>query len=177
MVLKYFFLCFGMGDSLDFVVAAYIVDKDKLLLIHHKKRDKWIPAGGHIGKNEIPDDALKRGVMEEIGIDISFINHNYPRQNNQLACAIPFDADKLAISENHVHYCQFYLCKPKSLDIKINPEKVLDYGWFNFKELKSLTPQLNHEELTSYGLTICLEKVINNRPSNISSFLPPQISQ
>ena len=54
----------------DLVVAGYIFSKDKVLLIHHKKLDLWLPVGGHIEKNETPDEALLREIKEEIGIDV-----------------------------------------------------------------------------------------------------------
>lgn len=52
--------------DLEMVVAGYIVNKDKLLLIHHKKLKKWLPVGGHIDENETPCKALRREVKEEM---------------------------------------------------------------------------------------------------------------
>ena len=48
----------------DLVVAAYIIHKDKVLLIHHRQLDRWIPAGGHIDENETPDEALLREIKK-----------------------------------------------------------------------------------------------------------------
>ena len=51
----------------DLVVGGYIFHNNKLLLIHHNKLDLWLPVGGHIDPNEIPDDAIKREAQEEVG--------------------------------------------------------------------------------------------------------------
>ncbi|MCX6799315.1 MAG: NUDIX domain-containing protein [Candidatus Diapherotrites archaeon] len=49
------------------------------LLIKHKKLGKWLPPGGHMEKNETPDDALQRELMEELGIKIRILNrHDLP---------------------------------------------------------------------------------------------------
>ena len=60
----------------DLVVAGYIYHNDKVLLVHHKKLDLWLPVGGHIDANETPDDALHREVKEETGMDIEILNQN-----------------------------------------------------------------------------------------------------
>lgn len=46
----------------------------KILLIHHKKLDRWLQAGGHIEEFENPVDAAIREVKEETGLDISFLS-------------------------------------------------------------------------------------------------------
>lgn len=44
----------------DLVIGAFLIHNNKVLLIHHKKLNLWLPPGGHIEKNETPDDAVKR---------------------------------------------------------------------------------------------------------------------
>jgi len=156
--------------KLDIVVAGYIVNNDRLLLIHHKKLEKWLPVGGHIKKNEIPDDALKREVKEEVGINVSFMNYPLPRLRNHFEFAIPFYTNTHPISKNHAHYCLFYLCKPKSLDIKINKKEVLNYGWFGVRELESFNPPLDKENLETCLEAIYLEKITNEITSDKFSF-------
>ena len=57
----------------DIVVSGYIVYEDKVLLIHHRKLDLWLPVGGHIDPDEVPDDAMIREAKEEVGLDITLI--------------------------------------------------------------------------------------------------------
>lgn len=58
----------------DLVVAGYIFDKNKVLLIHHKKSDLWLPVWGQIEINETPDDGLIREIKEEVGIEVEIKN-------------------------------------------------------------------------------------------------------
>lgn len=49
-----------------FVINA---KKDKILLNHHYKLDKWIQFGGHLENNEKVIEAAKRETIEETGIN------------------------------------------------------------------------------------------------------------
>ena len=100
---------FLMGvDSLDIVVAGYIVNDDKLLLIHHKKLNKWLPVGGHLKPNETPDEGLRREVKEEVGLDIEFLQYPELRRGNNHEFALPFYVNRHHITDTHLHYCLSY---------------------------------------------------------------------
>ena len=43
-------------------------DRNKLLLLDHKKSGLLLPSGGHIEKNEMPYHAAKRELLEELNI-------------------------------------------------------------------------------------------------------------
>ena len=57
-------------ELIDFTVGVYIVHDSKVLLVHHKKFDKWLSVGGHIELHEDPEEALFREVKEETGLEI-----------------------------------------------------------------------------------------------------------
>jgi len=77
--------------SLDIVVAGYLVKDGKVLLVDHKLLNCWLPVGGHIDKNETPDDALRREVKEELdGLEIEFLQYPEPREGNNREYALPF---------------------------------------------------------------------------------------
>ena len=56
-----------------FTTSVYIIFEKKVLLLFHPKLKKWLPPGGHIEKNESPLDAARREVLEETGLEITFI--------------------------------------------------------------------------------------------------------
>ena len=59
--------------TLDYVTTTYVVHQGKVLLVFHKKLQLWLPPGGHINKEETPDDCAIREVWEETGLVIKLI--------------------------------------------------------------------------------------------------------
>ena len=53
-----------------FTVAVFVVHAGRVLLHYHRKLGRWLPPGGHIEDNELPDDAARREVLEETGVHI-----------------------------------------------------------------------------------------------------------
>jgi ADP-ribose pyrophosphatase YjhB (NUDIX family) len=122
----------------DLVVAGYIVHNNKVLLIHHKKLDKWIPPGGHIDENETPDDALKREMKEELNLEIEILGRNdIPGGGNIVKqLSVPFYVNVHNVGD-HNHCCFFYLCKPKNTEtLEIEKKEVNDYSWFSLEDLE-----------------------------------------
>ena len=122
--------------KLDLVVAGYIIHKNRVLLIQHKKLDLWLPVGGHIEKDETPDDALFREIKEEVGIDVEILNClNFPIQGNtKKNLANPFHVNVHSVKD-HDHCCLYYICKAINPEkLKINSE-LKSYRWFSKEDL------------------------------------------
>lgn len=60
------------------VVYFLLLDpiQKKVLLVDHKKAGLWLPAGGHVERNEHPKETVKREVFEELSIQADFLLHN-----------------------------------------------------------------------------------------------------
>ncbi|MGM5487751.1 MAG: NUDIX hydrolase [Nanobdellota archaeon] len=122
--------------KVELTVAGYIIDNNKVLLVHHRKLDLWLPVGGHIDDNETPDDALIREVKEELGIDIQILNQsNMPLGGNiKYNLAMPFYTNVHSVGD-HDHYTLFYICKALNPNqLKINKE-LKDFEWFTKDDL------------------------------------------
>ncbi|MBU0459968.1 MAG: NUDIX domain-containing protein [Nanoarchaeota archaeon] len=137
--------------KIDLVVAGYIIHQNKVLLIHHRKLDLWLPVGGHIDENESPDQALLREIMEEVGVDVKILNYgDLPLGGNvKENMAIPFYTNVHSVGD-HDHYCLFYLCKAINPEqLKINDE-VKAYRWFTKEEL-------NEDHILADVRNLCLK--------------------
>src|SRR3989344_4246010 len=60
-------------ELIDFTVAVFIVHDSKVLLVMHKKQQKWLPIGGHIELHEDPDEALAHEIAEECGLEVEML--------------------------------------------------------------------------------------------------------
>jgi 8-oxo-dGTP pyrophosphatase MutT (NUDIX family) len=62
-----------MTVSRDFTVAVFVVRGDRVLLHLHRRLERWLPPGGHIEPNELPDSAAVREVLEETGVAVELV--------------------------------------------------------------------------------------------------------
>jgi 8-oxo-dGTP pyrophosphatase MutT (NUDIX family) len=53
-----------------FTATTFVVWDGRVLLHRHRKQGIWLPPGGHIEPNELPDDAARREVFEETGLPV-----------------------------------------------------------------------------------------------------------
>ncbi len=141
--------------KLDLTVGADIFSDDKVLLIHHRKLNIWIPVGGHIEPNETPDEAVQREVGEETGLDIELFQQSYLPEigNVKENKALPFYANVHSVGD-HDHYCLYYVCKtPDASKMSINTE-LKDARWFLISELgeKIVPPDVKEQALAAYKI-------------------------
>ena len=124
--------------KIDLTVSACIIFDGKILLMHHKKLDKWLFPGGHIDPNETPDGAILREVKEETGLNLIFVNFSElsksPEEIEKLA--IPFHANLHNVGD-HDHYCSYYLGNVDNPNLVKNHESK-DLKWFDIEEVKKL---------------------------------------
>lgn len=98
--------------SRDFTVAVLVVRGNRILLHWHAKLGRWLPPGGHIEPNELPDEAAVREVLEETGVEAVLISSplnavDLPGQPRQLAR--PLGIQLADIAPNHQHIDLVYL--------------------------------------------------------------------
>lgn len=56
----------------DFTATALVINsKQEVLLLWHKRLQRWLPPGGHIDPNELPEEAAIRECKEETGLDVT----------------------------------------------------------------------------------------------------------
>ena len=137
------------------VVTGYLFHDDKLLLIHHKKLNLWLPVGGHIEKDETPDQALLREIKEEVGLDVEILAQSRIQRagNTHTICATPFHVSVHSVGD-HDHCSLFYLCvvkNPESLSLN---KEVLNYQWVSASELEQEYIPKDVQQIGKYAFTL-----------------------
>lgn len=124
---------------IDFVVSVYIVHKNKVLLVHHKALNKWLPVGGHVELDEDIDHAVVREIKEEAGLSVKIISPR-PRLRTPGTKFLytPRFANIHRISGVHRHLALIYFAKAKSDRIEHNKEELNKIRWFTKDELKKI---------------------------------------
>lgn len=127
-----------------FTASAWIITKKnpkKVLLIHHKKFDKWIQPGGHIEWNENPIEAVIREVMEETGLDISFLEKYLEQTIDGVTkfLRVPdyFLEQKISSYKDeseHFHLDFQYVIEANEQKLRNNILESHSIGWFTKKE-------------------------------------------
>lgn len=62
-----------MPVTRDFAATVFVAWRGSVLLHRHPKLGMWLPPGGHVEPDEVPDDAAVREVLEETGVAIELI--------------------------------------------------------------------------------------------------------
>ena len=107
-------------EQIDFTVAIFVVQDEKVLLIHHRKLNKWLPLGGHIELDEDPEAAALREAREECGLEVKLIGERPPTTGpGTRALIAPRFLDIHRINESHEHIGMIYWARPKGGAVKL----------------------------------------------------------
>jgi 8-oxo-dGTP pyrophosphatase MutT (NUDIX family) len=133
-------------EKIDFTVAIFVVHGEKILLIHHRKLDKWLPLGGHIELDEDPEQAALREAREECGFDVELLGERAPTtEPGTRALITPRFLDIHRISKTHEHIGMIYWARPKNSSQAICAmEEHHDIRWCSASELDQLQPPMSN---------------------------------
>ena len=121
--------------------SSFVLDENRtsLLLLHHKKLNRWLQPGGHVdSSDENLLQAALRETIEETGLTIENLTPILLPDTGAI-----FDIDSHYIPENvrkneppHTHHdCRFLLACNKPVSFKLNADEALDIKWISLSEL------------------------------------------
>ena len=131
--------------AIDFTVAIFVVHDGKVLLIHHRKLDKWLPLGGHIELEEDPEQAALREAREESGLEVELIGERPPTtEPGTRALIAPRFLDIHRITETHEHIGMIYWARPKNGTLTLAELEHHDLRWCSSADLDALQPAMSN---------------------------------
>lgn len=150
-----------------FTASAFVIDsKKRVLLLWHKKLNRWMPPGGHIDENEKPEDAARRECKEETGLDVEIVGDaqtdvfaGQPQEGRMLKKPflmlleeIPANGDQPA----HQHMDFVYLARPvdETQALTLAEEEGSDLRWFTARDIGQLADDDIFSNVRAYILEI-----------------------
>jgi 8-oxo-dGTP pyrophosphatase MutT (NUDIX family) len=126
-------------------------------MIHHRKFHLWLPPGGHIEKNELPDDAVLREIFEETGIKASIISANQGLSLSDKLCKelkYPFTIllEDIEGDKTHNHIDMIYLCFSINEKFILKKSEVNDIGWFSSDQIRELRTFENVKKIVAKSI-------------------------
>ena len=130
-------------EKIDFTVAIFVVYKGRVLLIHHRKLDKWLPLGGHIELDEDPEQAALREAKEEGGLEVELLGARPPTTGaGTRALIAPRFLDIHRITDSHEHIGMIYWARPKNGTVTLASAEHYDIRWCSIDDLEKLKPPM-----------------------------------
>jgi 8-oxo-dGTP pyrophosphatase MutT (NUDIX family) len=113
-----------------FTVAVFVVWDGKVLLHWHRKLGMWLPPGGHIERDELPDEAAAREVLEETGVAVELLGERRDDVEDPIQLHRPAGVQLENIGPGHQHIDLIYFARPKGT-FSIRDEYAADrVGWY-----------------------------------------------
>ena len=131
-----------------FSVTGYMTNhaRSKMLLVHHKGLDKWLPPGGHVEPDESPDIAVLREIREETGLQ-NTVGFTYTGINLQakdvtdVQIPAPIAMTYQIIPENHkdsehIHLDMAYALEASEKErVRLGDKGVNEVKWVDIGEI------------------------------------------
>ena len=133
-----------LHDKIDFTAAIFVVRDEKVLLIHHRQLDRWLPLGGHIELDEDPEQAAVREAKEESGLDVELIGERPPTSGaGTRALIAPRFLDIHRITATHEHIGLIYWARPRNGTLALSASEHHDIRWCAAPDLDRLQPPIS----------------------------------
>jgi 8-oxo-dGTP pyrophosphatase MutT (NUDIX family) len=151
-----------MKTTRDFTTNITIVYQDKVLLHFHKDLKRWLPVGGHIEKDELPEEAAIREAREEAGLEIQLYDNDKAgglSDSRQSRLKLPMHIFLEDIHEGHQHIDFIYYAKANTFELNPAEDETAELRWFATEEINELDAGQPIKYIAREALELLGEKI------------------
>jgi 8-oxo-dGTP pyrophosphatase MutT (NUDIX family) len=144
-----------------FTATTFVVHKNKVLLHQHKRLGTWLPAGGHIDRDELPEEAAVREVKEETGLEVTLYNPDtaiFPADHD--ACQLHRPVHLLLENINPFHQHIDFIYYATAVSDQLNPAngETNRLKWFDQTDLENTEMPANVQACAQEALVLLAQK-------------------
>lgn len=129
-----------------YICSGYLVERGRVLLVHHNRFGKWVPPGGHIEPGETFAQTAVREFKEETGLLVRVLSSQaaeiHPPDANATPEPVPFYVDLEREGFRVPAVAQYYFVQRQDgttgQEPCAQPEEVFDAAWFTLNDLDGL---------------------------------------
>ena len=143
-----------METTRHFTATVYVVNDGATALHHHERLDLWLPPGGHVDRDELPREAARREVDEEIGQEVSLLEPDAGIETETVT-ELPGPEylmledihryDDGTVGHQHIDFIYFGTVESRTIDPNGSGEReAAHWEWFDLQAL-SEHPELTQE--------------------------------
>jgi ADP-ribose pyrophosphatase YjhB (NUDIX family) len=130
-----------------FTVSGFVVHEGRTALHWHRKLEMWLPAGGHVERNEDPVQAVLREVREEFSVEAEVMQLTPRTHNNGGPTRLepPYTIQNCIIEPGHEHVDFIYFLNLVSGYPGVSHDPENPIVWFSVEDLQAGTGMHNGE--------------------------------
>jgi len=121
--------------------SAWVVsgDRQRALLVHHRKLDRWIQPGGHADGDPDVGAVALREAMEESGLEQLEHASDLPLDIDVHIIPARYDTSAQLLEDAHEHHDIRYLIAAPGQATPVVSDESHDVRWFTLAEIEQLT--------------------------------------
>lgn len=135
----------NMETTRHFVATVYVVHEGATALHEHDRLGLWLPPGGHLARDELPHEAARREVREELGLDVSLIAHqadvtsstveSLPQPHHFLLEDINVHGDQ--VGHQHIDFVYYGSVASRDISPREGEAPASAWQWYDRSDLES----------------------------------------
>lgn len=148
-----------------FTATAFVTDSDgRILLLWHKRLQRWMPPGGHVDPDETPEETARRECKEETGLDVEIVgdaqpdlfigNDNEGRMLTKplamLLENIPAYPERNEPAHQHMDFVFLARLIDPHQTLQLAESEARELRWFTQEEVKALPAEEIFENVRAY---------------------------